>query len=110
MNAFAATMVCKSSDFDAANYNGQSLKLEFTQDKLVSAEKMKGSWWCDEGRVKNPEVSDKQTGATVYDVNFSCNEGGGRIVVPSDFLASKTVTYKFGEGTSENMKWVLTCK
>lgn len=103
------TVVCTSADFNADEYNGQSLKLTFSLGKVVAVEKVEGSWYCDSGKINLPKVVDSNRKANIYDVNFNCDETDARLVVPKN-MARMQVQYSFSDAESGNLSWKLNCQ
>lgn len=93
-SAAEKTLVCKSADFNPKDYEGQALKITFDDEKVLSVEKVAGSWFCDKGVVQNPSLLRQTLKVRVYDVNFQCDEWNGRLVLPAS-AKIKSVRYEF---------------
>lgn len=106
--AFAETsMICTSKDFNPADYVGQSLQVTLDGDRVVAVEKMKGSWYCDSGKVNFPKQLASNAKSDVYDVNFQCDENDGRLILSH---THKTATYTFHDPEAGTVVSYLICK
>lgn len=111
ISCFADTMICKSPDFNPRNNEGQALRVSFSPaNEVLLVKKIKGSWYCDVGTVKSPNLLANTNRGDIYDVNFQCDERWGRLIVPNNFLDTKTIKYEFKDTEGGVFKYTLTCK
>ena len=88
-STFADTVVCNSKDYAPATFTGQSLTLTVESSVVTAVRKNEGSWFCASSPesapvgVNGPRILSRAPRATVYELNFGCDEFNGRLIVDS---------------------------
>ena len=108
-----SVLICKDKEFNPATYDGQALEIKLNDSgNVTEVSKVEGSWFCDEGTVISPKVIKETQKATVYKVEFNCDEYNGRLIVTKD-KPVENVRYQFSYADDEQYRTndtVLTCK
>ncbi len=110
----AATLYCRSSDFNPALKIGQGLEVELNDESdIVRVYKMPGSEFCADVSYEAPEVGRMTAKTIVYDLNFpDCKTWNEHLAVPMKKRPTwMRFEFTWSDGLSFRRERIfLTCK